>query len=100
MKAMSKLTLEQIHKYVSMLHSWKFENQCLVKIMKTEDFKASIKLVQAIADIAEKAEHHPDLLIQYNQVTVTLTTHESDGVTGKDFSLAQQIDALEQTSSS
>jgi 4a-hydroxytetrahydrobiopterin dehydratase len=92
---MSKLTLEQINKYVSMLHSWKFENQSLVKIIQTEDFKASIKLVRAIADIAEKAEHHPDLLIQYNRITITLTTHESEGVTGKDFSLAQQIDALE-----
>lgn len=96
-KAMNKLTLEQINIYVSKLHNWKFENDSLVKAIQRKDFKASIKLVQAIADLAEQADHHPDLLIQYDRVTITLTTHESEGVTGKDISLAQQIDAIEDT---
>jgi 4a-hydroxytetrahydrobiopterin dehydratase len=50
--------------------------------------------VNKVAILAEKADHHPDILIQYKNVTLTLSTHSQGGLTGKDFKLAGEIDAL------
>jgi 4a-hydroxytetrahydrobiopterin dehydratase len=91
---MSKLSDDQIAVYLGKLPNWRFENDALTKTYQTSNFRSSIRLVEAIADLAETAGHHPDLLIRYRKVTVTLTTHENHGVTGKDFLLAQQIEAL------
>ena len=49
--------------------------------------------VNRVAERAEAADHHPDLLIRYNRVTRTLSTHSAGGLTEKDFSLARQIDS-------
>ena len=43
--------------------------------------------------MAEAADHHPDILVEYRHVTLTLTTHDSGGLTARDFSLAARIDA-------
>jgi 4a-hydroxytetrahydrobiopterin dehydratase len=91
---MSKLSTEQIAVYLNKLPYWKFENNTLTKVFHRKDFKDSINFVLALADLAEKLNHHPDLHIQYDRVTIILTTHDSKGVTGKDFLLAQQIESL------
>ncbi|WP_409341304.1 4a-hydroxytetrahydrobiopterin dehydratase [Paenibacillus sp. MBLB4367] len=91
---MSKLSAEQIAVYLRKLQSWKFENSSLHKTYRLPSFAAAIRFVGQIAALAETANHHPDLLIRKDRVTVSLTTHEENGVTGKDFSLAQQIDSL------
>lgn len=58
-----------------------------------KDFRGAIAFVNAVADLAEDADHHPDLLIHgYNKVTVTLTTHDAGGLTQRDFLLAAQIE--------
>jgi 4a-hydroxytetrahydrobiopterin dehydratase len=91
---MSKLSEEQIGVNLSLLPQWKHEEGKLVKTFVKENFKAAIAFVNVIADIAEEHNHHPDIRIQYNKVTLYLTTHDSQGVTGKDFLLAQQIEVL------
>ncbi|RAV21735.1 4a-hydroxytetrahydrobiopterin dehydratase [Paenibacillus contaminans] len=91
---MSKLSAEQIAVYLRKLQSWKFENSALHKTYRLPSFAASIRFVQQIAAAAESANHHPDLYIRSDRVTVSLTTHDANGVTGKDFSLAQQIDSI------
>src|SRR5690554_163888 len=91
---MSKLTTEQMAVYLNKLPQWKFENNTLTKVFKKVDFKHSIAFVNAIAELANKLNHHPDLNIQNDRVTVILTTHDKSGVTGKDFLLAQQIETL------
>jgi 4a-hydroxytetrahydrobiopterin dehydratase len=53
-----------------------------------------MNLVNRVADLAEEANHHPDILISYNQVTFTLTTHDAGGITEKDFDLAQRIETI------
>jgi 4a-hydroxytetrahydrobiopterin dehydratase len=53
-----------------------------------------IGFVDRIAEAAEKAQHHPDITINYNVVSISLSTHSEGGVTPKDFALAGQIDAL------
>lgn len=91
---MCRLSEEQVTLYLSKLQQWKYENNSIIKKFQHADFKESITFVNAVADLAEKANHHPDLMIQYDRVTITLSTHDSHGVTGKDFSLAQQIDGI------
>jgi 4a-hydroxytetrahydrobiopterin dehydratase len=91
---MSKLSDAQVAIYLNKLPNWKFENNSLIQTIQRKDFKDSIHLVFAVAELAEKANHHPDLLIQYDRVTITLTSHDDQGVSGKDFSLAQQINTL------
>jgi 4a-hydroxytetrahydrobiopterin dehydratase len=94
MMRISKLTTEQMAVYMNKLPNWKFENNTLTKEYRREDFKDSIAFVLDIAELANKLNHHPDLNIRYDRVSVILTTHDKNGVTGKDFLLAQQIEAL------
>ena len=49
--------------------------------------------VNRVAELAEAADHHPDILIQYSKVTLTLSSHDAGGLTERDFSLALSIDA-------
>jgi len=91
---MSKLTTEQMAVYMNKLPLWKFENNTLTKLFQRKDFKDSIYFVNTIAELAEKLNHHPELHVQYDRVSVLLTTHDKNGVTGKDFLLAQQIESL------
>jgi 4a-hydroxytetrahydrobiopterin dehydratase len=91
---MSKLSEEQVAVNLNLLPLWKHEEGKLVKTFIKDTFMDAIDFVVAIAKLAEKANHQPDLLIQFNKVTITSTTHDSHGVTGKDFLLAQQIENL------
>lgn len=91
---MTKLSADQVAVNLNLLPLWKHEDNKLVKVYTKESFMAAIKFVDAIAVLAEESNHHPDLLIQYKKVTVSLSTHDSNGVTGKDFLLAQLIEGL------
>jgi len=88
----SKLTEVQISLQLKKLPQWRFENDILKKTYSFPKFMDSIHFVNQAASLAEAANHHPDLLIQYNKVTVSLTTHDEHGVTGKDILLAEQLE--------
>lgn len=63
--------------------------------LKFEDFAAAIAFVDRVAQAAEAANHHPDILVHgWNKVRLTLCTHSEGGLTAADFALAEQIDAL------
>ena len=66
----------------------------LSRTFQFKDFPAAIKFVNAVAELAEKAWHHPDIDIRWNKVTLTLTTHDAGGLTEKDFVLARKFDEL------
>ena len=55
-------------------------------------FPAAVRFVDFVAELAEAADHHPDIDVRYNKVRLTLSTHSAGGVTEKDFALAQAID--------
>jgi 4a-hydroxytetrahydrobiopterin dehydratase len=59
-----------------------------------KDFPNALEFVNAVAKIAEIAQHHPDINIRWNKVTLTLSTHDAGGMTEKDFKLARQFDQL------
>lgn len=91
---MNRLNEQQIAVHLHNLPGWSHENGALTKTFSFPTFVSAIAFVNAVAEAAENANHHPDLTVRYNRVQVTLTTHDSGGVTGKDVLLAQQIEAL------
>jgi 4a-hydroxytetrahydrobiopterin dehydratase len=62
--------------------------------LKFKDFRGSMLFVGAVAHLAESMDHHPDILIQWNKVTLSVLTHSAGGLTDLDFRLASGIDAL------
>lgn len=73
---------------------WRKKRDALVCHREFKDFAAAIRFVNAVARVANKANHHPDIDIRWNRVSLTLTTHEAGGLTTKDFDLAFQLDRL------
>ena len=73
---------------------WSREGEELVKVVTRRDFVEAMKFVNAVADLAESANHHPDIAISWNTVTLRLSTHSAGGLTRLDLDLAAQIDGL------
>ena len=70
---------------------WSFGDDALHATFRTGSFTAGVAFVQAIADRAEAANHHPDLTLTYPEVGVTLSSHDAGGVTDLDVRLAGEI---------
>ena len=89
-----KLSDEQVKANLRQVPGWSYVEGHLKKNYQFDDFKASLVFVNPVADLAENANHHPDILIQYNKVSLSLRSHDENGITGKDFSLAEEIEKL------
>lgn len=74
---------------------WRRAGNELVKERHGRDFADSLAYVNAVGTLAEDADHHPDIDIRWNTVTLRLTTHSAGGITDKDLALAAGIDALD-----
>jgi 4a-hydroxytetrahydrobiopterin dehydratase len=73
---------------------WRREDDAIVRDLKFDDFAAAIAFVNRVAEIAESANHHPDVLVHgWNKVRLTLSTHSEGGITQADLDLAGRIDA-------
>lgn len=73
---------------------WSELGDTIQRTYQFKNFVESMGFVQQVASIAEADQHHPDMLIRYNKVTLTLSTHDSGGITTKDFDAAAKYDAL------
>jgi 4a-hydroxytetrahydrobiopterin dehydratase len=91
---MNLLTPDEINRKLYDLYEWRLTPQGIQKRFEMESFLSVMNLVNRVADLAEEANHHPDILINYNKVTFTLMTHDAGGITEKDFDLAQRIEAI------
>ena len=91
---MSVLSDEQVSERLTSLDDWSRQGDSIVHVETLADFKAAILYVGAVAYLAEAANHHPDVTVQWNKVTLTLSTHSAGGLTGNDFALAEQISRL------
>jgi 4a-hydroxytetrahydrobiopterin dehydratase len=91
---MALLSEAEIEEGLKGLKGWERKGNEIVRVFKNKDFVESVGFVNKVAILAEKADHHPDILIRYRNVTLTLSTHSQGGLTGKDFKLAGEIDAL------
>ena len=74
---------------------WAREDDTIVREWKLADFGEAMRFVNRVADAAEEANHHPDILVHgWNKVRLTLSTHSEGGLTEADLALAAQIDGL------
>lgn len=72
--------------------SWSLQDRLIHRTYEFSDFVAAMAFVNAVASQAEDAQHHPDIDIRWNKVTLALTTHDEGGLTAKDFDLARRAD--------
>ncbi len=90
---MAKLSAPQIKSSLATVPAWKRKGNAVVRTFQFTDFVVAMKFVNAVAKLAEKAAHHPDIDIRWNKVSLLLTTHDAGGLTEKDFALAMKCDA-------
>jgi 4a-hydroxytetrahydrobiopterin dehydratase len=91
---MEKLTSAEIKTALDSVPDWGKKGAAITRTYQFKDFPAAIKFVNSVAKPAEKAQHHPDIDIRWNKVTLTLSTHDAGGLTKKDFDLAKQFNGL------
>ena len=91
---MALLTDDEIQSRLEQLEGWDRDGDALRKEFKFDDFLGSIDFVNRITPAAEEMNHHPDLAISWNRVTVSLSTHSQGGITENDFELASRLDPL------
>jgi 4a-hydroxytetrahydrobiopterin dehydratase len=91
---MRVLSKREIGQKLNALNGWMMTSEGIQKKYMLSDFRAAINFVVRVADLAEEASHHPDIFIQYEQVTFTLITHDAGGITQRDFDLAARIEAI------
>ncbi|MFP5298986.1 MAG: 4a-hydroxytetrahydrobiopterin dehydratase [Actinomycetota bacterium] len=83
---------EEIEQRLDELGDWEREEDEIHKVYELDDFASAIRFVNDVAKMAERYDHHPDILINYNKVKLTLTTHSEGGLTSLDFDLANDIE--------
>ncbi len=89
---MAKLGSEQIDEQLKALPGWEFKENTIRKLYRFKEFMDGIRFIARVAEMAEAADHHPDIFVNYTRVTFTCTTHSEHGVTAKDFRLAAEIE--------
>jgi 4a-hydroxytetrahydrobiopterin dehydratase len=88
------LSDSQIQEKLASLPGWGREGKEIVRTYEFPTFPEAIAFVDRVAQAAEEANHHPDIDIRYTRVTLRLTSHDSGGLTDRDFALAARADAL------
>ncbi len=91
---MSLLSDSEVESFLSDQPDWSLAEAAITRTFEFEDFSASMGFVTRVALAAEKADHHPDIDIRWNKVTLTLSTHSEGGLTQKDLDVAAKADYL------
>ncbi len=82
-----------IAKFLAETPGWERSGNGIERRYRFANFRESLGFVNRVGEMAEGLDHHPDILIEYNKVRLFLTTHDSGGLTERDFELARRIDA-------
>ena len=91
---MAVLSADQIAEELKSAPEWHLENGEIARTFSFADFREAMSFVNAVADLAERAGHHPDIDIRYNKVRLALSSHDAGGITSKDFALAKEIGSV------
>ena len=83
---------EEIARRLASLHGWSLDGNAIKKQYTFRDFPDAVHFVDRLVPVAEAADHHPDILINYKRVTLTYSTHSEGGLTEKDFEGANAAD--------
>ncbi len=90
---MHKLNDADIVKDLQTLAGWERQGNAITRTFDRRTFHGAIAFVNTLSELAERADHHPDMDIRFSRVRVTLSTHDAGGVTEQDIALARQITA-------
>ncbi|MBU3751353.1 MAG: 4a-hydroxytetrahydrobiopterin dehydratase [Mycobacterium sp.] len=91
---MAVLSDAEVDAAAASLNGWHHLHGALRRSVKFDSFLAGIDGVRKVAELAERADHHPDIDIRWRTVTFALVTHSAGGITDKDVELAREIDAV------
>jgi 4a-hydroxytetrahydrobiopterin dehydratase len=93
---MAVLTDSEIQQALQKLPGWQRTGiaGAIQRVFQFPDFKAAMEFVNKVAEAAEQANHHPDIDIRYNKVTMALVSHDSGGVTQRDVKMAEKINQI------
>jgi 4a-hydroxytetrahydrobiopterin dehydratase len=91
---MSLLDEQGLARELAATPGWERDEDAIAKTVQLADFAEAMAFVNRVAELAEAADHHPDITIRWNKVTLTLSTHSAGGLTGKDFELARRVNEL------
>jgi len=95
---MALLSDAEIEARLPSLPGWEWDGKSIRKDFSCGDFVGSARFVQSLVEPAEAMNHHPDLELSWDTVTVTISTHSEGGLTAADLELAEKVDALSPTS--
>jgi len=84
----------EVQEALQQLNGWKKNRNAIERVFQFESFSHAMEFVNQIAEAAEAVNHHPDILISYNKVTLTLLSHDSGGITQRDIKMAARINDL------
>jgi 4a-hydroxytetrahydrobiopterin dehydratase len=90
----SVLSDSDLQQALALLPGWKRNGKAIERVFEFENFVKAMEFVNQIAEAAEAVNHHPDILINYNKVTLSLISHDSGGVTQRDIKMAGRINEL------
>lgn len=90
----SLLSESEVQERLAGLSGWERSGDEIQKSFKRGDFVGSVRFVSSLVEPAEAMNHHPDVEVSWDTVTVKLSTHSEGGLTAADFELAEKIDAL------
>ena len=89
-----KMAVEDIEQSLAATDGWRVDNDALVKRFKFANFAESLAFVNKVGEIAEAADHHPDITFGWGYAELKTTTHDRGGVTDVDFALVEKIDGI------
>jgi 4a-hydroxytetrahydrobiopterin dehydratase len=92
--SMPPLTQEQSNKLLEQIPDWEIKDGHVYRQFKFKNFKEAISFVNKVAEVAEQEQHHPDININYNKVSIDLYTHSINGLSENDFIIAAKIDQI------
>ena len=93
MTAKGRLSPEDARTRLAGIPGWEIAGDAIRRRYEFASFAESIAFVNRVAQLADRADHHPDILIEYDKVALNLSSHDAGGLTERDFALARSIDA-------
>ena len=91
---MKQLSEAEVQRELATTPDWELSGDAIVRTVELKDFAEAMDFVNRVAAVAEEVNHHPDITIKWNTVTLTQSTHAAGGLTENDFALARRLNTL------
>ncbi len=92
---MAALSKDEIRQNLTKVKGWNYNSKEIEKEFQLKDFNEALGFVNKVGEIAEKMDHHPDIFLHsWNKVKISVSTHSENGITKKDFELANKVESI------